>query len=139
MMEKEFIPYEQALALKELGFEEICLGFYDPNHEYLYIVGNALNYNFISTLPESLKVKNPRLRDISAPLYQQAFRWIREEHNIEVSIICHRYTSKKFYQGTIDDIDDAHSYGLGKSLTYEETELLCLKKVIEILKDKKSI
>ena len=24
-MEKEFIPYEQALALKELGFDEPCL------------------------------------------------------------------------------------------------------------------
>ena len=35
-MEKEFIPYEQALALKELGFEEECLDFYDDNKELFY-------------------------------------------------------------------------------------------------------
>ena len=28
-MEKEFIPYEQALALKELGFDEHCFGLYE--------------------------------------------------------------------------------------------------------------
>ena len=27
-MNKEFIPYEQALALKELGFDEPCFGHY---------------------------------------------------------------------------------------------------------------
>jgi hypothetical protein len=37
-MNKEFIPYEQALALKELGFDEPCLGFYDEfsNDEVAY-------------------------------------------------------------------------------------------------------
>ena len=28
-MNKEFIPYEQALELKELGFNEVCLGYYN--------------------------------------------------------------------------------------------------------------
>ena len=27
-MEKEFIPYEQALALKELGFNEPCFAYH---------------------------------------------------------------------------------------------------------------
>jgi hypothetical protein len=27
-MNKEFVPYEQALQLKELGFDEPCLGYY---------------------------------------------------------------------------------------------------------------
>ena len=27
-IENEFIPYEQALALKELGFDEPCFGIY---------------------------------------------------------------------------------------------------------------
>ena len=27
-MKKEFIPYKQALLLKELGFDEPCLGYY---------------------------------------------------------------------------------------------------------------
>ena len=28
-MKREFVPYEQALELKELGFDEPCLSFYD--------------------------------------------------------------------------------------------------------------
>ena len=31
-MEKEFIPYKQALALKELGFDEPCLFLYIGIH-----------------------------------------------------------------------------------------------------------
>jgi hypothetical protein len=28
MIEQEFVPYEEAFALKELGFNEPCLGYY---------------------------------------------------------------------------------------------------------------
>jgi hypothetical protein len=30
-MNKEFIPYEQALDLKELGFDEPCFGWYSKD------------------------------------------------------------------------------------------------------------
>jgi len=58
-MNKEFVPYEQALALKELGFDEPCYGHYanDVDHT-LFTNGN-------------------RPPGISAPLYQQAFRAYR--------------------------------------------------------------
>jgi len=127
-MEKEFIPYEQALALKELGFNESC---------WCYFMGDVFNSSMFPKDYEYLSTLNQKYITYTlAPLYQQAFRWFRENYNIEVSIICHRYTSKKFYQGTIDNIDDNHSYGFGKSLTYEEAELECLKKLIEIVKNK---
>jgi hypothetical protein len=32
-MNKEFIPYEQALSLKELGFDEECFNYYDDDNE----------------------------------------------------------------------------------------------------------
>jgi len=28
-MKKEFLPYDRALKLKQLGFDEPCLGFYE--------------------------------------------------------------------------------------------------------------
>ena len=28
MIEKEFVPYEESLALKELGFNEPCFGYF---------------------------------------------------------------------------------------------------------------
>ena len=59
-MNKEFVPYEQALALKELGFDEPCFGYYDEGG------------NLYTEMVEVLK----------APLYQQAFRFFREKHNV---------------------------------------------------------
>jgi hypothetical protein len=38
-MEKEFVPYEQALALKELGFDEATSTFYSyPDNELSYVM-----------------------------------------------------------------------------------------------------
>ena len=35
-MNKEFIPYDQALALKELGFDEPCFGYYNYNGTHFF-------------------------------------------------------------------------------------------------------
>lgn len=67
-MEKEFIPYEQALALKELGFDEDCLGYYTKE-------GMILGSSFALCG----KICN-------IILYQQAFRWLREVHSIDIII-----------------------------------------------------
>ena len=34
-MNKEFVNYEQALALKELGFNESCFGYYIETKEWI--------------------------------------------------------------------------------------------------------
>jgi hypothetical protein len=73
----------------------------------------------------------------SAPLYQQAFRWFREKHNIESYI----KRGRKFktlidYQIHICNNDVLPYFGLDHYDTYEEAELACLKKLIEIVKTK---
>jgi hypothetical protein len=117
-MKKEFLPYEQALALKELGFNKECLRIY---------VNKSLA---VRPYDESNEV-------INAPLYQQAFSWFREKYNIESSIFTveeknkysgslkGNYTNNFKHFGFIDFYD-----------TYEEAQLECLKKLIEILKEK---
>ena len=57
-MEKLFVPYSIALALKELGFDETCLAKYN-------------------TLTERLEYKS-----VAAPLYDQVINWFREKHGI---------------------------------------------------------
>ena len=78
-MEKEFIPYEQALALKELGFDEPCFNAYDEYGKFIY-------FNKFKKIQNSEIIKinslNPTIEICSAPLYQQAFRWFREKHNL---------------------------------------------------------
>jgi len=134
-MEAEFIPYEQALALKELGFDEPCFGFYD---ESLYFPNNENQYGtFCNQILDT--------SSCSAPLYQQAFRWFREKYNLRGFIgfrpnvkqfDCHVYDmslSGKEYvqQRTMEEFNKDPKVG-----TYEETELECLKKLIEIVKEK---
>ena len=70
-MNKEFIPYEQALALKELGFDEPCMAAYNDNHEF------KIPYEIEST-QNQLKADYV-FGGILAPLYQQAFRWLHEQ------------------------------------------------------------
>ena len=117
-MEKEFIPYEQALVLKELGFDEPCFGWFTDTH---------LRIGFV----ESKHVQGEN--EILAPLYQQAFRWFREKHNIDSYHI--EPTNNMFgnFYGVLGLRTATFNGGFK---TYEEAELACLKKLIEIVKEK---
>jgi hypothetical protein len=96
-MNKEFIPYDQILELKALGFDGI--------------------------------------------LWQQAFRWFRENQGL--------FTRVDFINSRYDDLPPYYDYIIGdmnhcvvlnvineEFATYEEAELACLKKLIEIVKNK---
>jgi hypothetical protein len=87
-MNKEFIPYEQILELKELGFNGI--------------------------------------------LWQEAFRWFREKYGLYYKI--HGYSNNTSFVFDIADGDFETYYD--ECPTYEEAELACLKKLIEIVKIK---
>ena len=119
-MEKEFIPYTEALALKELGFNEPCFGWF--TNSYLRI-GSVVENKHVQGEDETL-----------APLYQQAFRWFREKYKI----FPYTYTGNGnlfHYCMFIKDRDNQyHSNDL--YLSNEEAELECLKKLIEIVKEK---
>ena len=117
-MNKEFVPYEEALELKELGFDEGVYANYDipialrnngaRGKEYIRLLLGAVG-------PNSIK----------APLYQQSFRWFRENYKLYHAI---EFKHSKHY-GYIQNSDFTIWCD-----TYEEAELACLKKLIEIIK-----
>ena len=115
-IKNEFIPYEQALALKELGFDEPCFGHYWENLFYY-----ETTHHHPSTMPNSPE-------SCLAPLYQQAFRWFREKYGYYYPI--HRITNN-----TNQVLYSIGPYA-GDYFTYEEAELACLIKLIEIVKNK---
>ena len=134
MIEKEFIPYEQALALKELGFDEPCFGYFNKTwskeNELLFpqYVGELENWNNTQHL-------------CSAPTFSQAFRWFREKYGL-CSWIERMYTADSicYYRYTCEYKKDPSSktheviLSIKEYNTYEEAELACLKKLIEIVK-----
>jgi hypothetical protein len=113
-MKNEFIPYEQALALKELGFDEPCFGWFTTG--YLR-VGSV----------ESKHVQG--LGELLAPLYQQAFRWFREKYGFFHYVTTHDSTDFEWY--IYDKYQNDWEDDIVQN-TYEEAELACLKKLIEL-------
>ena len=124
-MEKEFIPYEIALELKKIGFDEICIGAYFP--------------------PSISKMKYPQYfysntglmmgeDSCTAPLYQQVFRWFREKYYLNYEI---NYAGKKGeYYAFVNQYVYGNNGNSPSIFTYEEAELACIKKLIEIVKNK---
>ena len=112
-MEKEFVPYELAVKLKELGFDEPCLcswNFYT----------NELNFNGHPSTFSSEDV-------IQLPTFSQSFKWFREKYSLCIVI------------KPIDDKKLELGYNLTKNglimgayTTYEKAEIACLDKLIEL-------
>ena len=113
--ENEFIPFEQALSLKELGFKEPCFGFYRKEKLYLCDYKN---------------VNEEKISIISAPLYQQAFRFFREKYTL-LSFV----DIDSSYRIYCDDIKFDLDIDSIIFKTYEEAKLECLVKLIEIAKE----
>jgi hypothetical protein len=142
-MNNEFIPYEQALELKELGFDEPCF--------YQYVRDFDNDGELIPIISET---NHPILRDnnqvslcsggdcFAAPLYQQAFRWFREKY--QLNGLLNHYPNTKKWDCSVHNLNwsgkELMEYiktedRVVKYSTYEEAELACLKKLIEIVKN----
>jgi hypothetical protein len=129
-MEKEFVPYELALELKELGFDEPCFSYY-KNDQLSDILEEVIN--------SKMRNVNNEIDDyISASTFSQAFRWFREKYNLFGCIDLQVCTPTHWYIRIDNIIENDYIYhsedeGL-KFNTYEEAELACLRKLIEIVK-----
>lgn len=135
-MEKEFVPYELTVKLKELGFDEECFGY------YFVCDGLPEGYAFCYfNKPEKFEAEE----SVYAPQFSQVFRWFREKYQ---------------WQHSINATADQHSHQLGYNFwiwnyktgeeydtmptdrpsgdwayeTYEEAESDCLEKLIELVK-----
>ena len=162
-MEKEFVPHEIALKLKELRFDAPCLGFYFGKDREVYLSNDE----------HVMAPFNPDLDSkvmFRAPTFSQAFRWFREKYDLHIQIRKEDYfyknTHYKYFhfdiskgqqqditgqQDLYDNIMDECSQDILENYlnneklnilifergfafkTYEEIELACLTKLIEIV------
>tara|TARA_R110000823_G_scaffold310162_1_gene434936 strand:+ start:451 stop:834 length:384 start_codon:yes stop_codon:yes gene_type:complete len=127
-MENEFVPYKQSLELKELGFDETCFCIYNREMKIRF---NNLHNPMDRDKNAKLTANNGRY---PAPLYQQAFRWFRENYDLSglIEIGTHEFSYQIFKNGNRQlGIEPIKYNG-----NYEEAEFECLKKLIEIVKTK---
>ena len=120
-MEKEFVPYELALKLKELGFDEECFGWWS------WINGIAASLYTYPMKNSNMISHNMHPNNASAPLWQQAFDWFREKHGLCYFI---NHSGRGYCSGWEDLGNNEH--GFGNYSTYKEARLECLKKLIEL-------
>ncbi len=123
-MEKEFISYEQALILKELGFNEPCFGWWFVDEKMLFI-------------EKSKKSTSDNI--LQAPLKQQVFEWFREKYGYCVSI------RKRYFQtdGRIEynyfiyppnSNEHLEHNLLDEYDSWEEAESACIDDLIKLVK-----
>lgn len=146
-MNNEFVPYEQSVELKELGFDEPCFGSYQliENRDY----ENGLKINHIIGLNTLNGIRNHNYKDeiTNVPTFSQAFRWFREKYKLHYSIDyeCSQHDHKWGYNWTIYNYSQVvktnEEYIQSNPIapagewvyeTHEEAELACLRKLIEI-------
>jgi hypothetical protein len=134
-MEKEFVPYELALRMKTLGFDEPCFA-YQIKYQKPII---------------QIKVKNSKLEKqaliyrntykgvspikITLPTFSQAFRWFRNNYKLNAQIAFCEYSilSENSWKYTLNNPTNIQIWN-GKFSTYEEAELACLRNLIKIAK-----
>lgn len=157
-LEDQFISYEIALELKNLGFNESCLAVYVPYYMFqpkkvdLKVIGDRKNS------------KNSDLSETTTcPLYQQVFDYFETEHKLFSSIriglgspIWYDYmiqsidgriiqiSKKTFLDRELEEIMDEYeesSVYVEEDESFEtkrEAQIACINKLIEIVKEEKN-
>lgn len=149
-MDKEFVPYKESLELKGLGYNAPCFGLFVRDKSLL-----------IKEMPNQEECQM-FFGGILAPTFSQAFRWFRKKHNLVHEISWSKYKGGLNFDYDIfslvlptdAELGDEDDIALDKSMetydslvdkdfrhhesnTYEEAELACLDKLIEIVKKQK--
>jgi len=154
-MDKEFIPYAEALALYKIGYQRYS-GFGG------WLKKQGQKPREITTFEELDMTIEEKDHHGYAPriLWQQAFSWFREKHQL-YGVISIQFENeyegmeeKEFFEyiGYVfdleqmrkDKIDILPYVGIGtggfdiSADTYEEAQLACLQQLIKLVKDDRS-
>lgn len=124
-MEKEFLPYELAVKLKELGFNENCLAYFKDDE---FKIPNP---------QEPFRNSEMKSWFASAPLWQQAFDFLLKKYNlygIIIPTVTMNWTFKTMtvVEGIVEVPPYKHVDGNDYS-GVEEARKACLEKLIEII------
>ena len=143
-----FITYESAYRLRELGFDEPCFAYYDYYNGRGHLCEPKIYTNWFQKLMSKIFKKNTEyfhqfyvdyLTDdcgCSAPTYQQAFNWLREQYGCQYQI--HQWLDNKKYiirQSLLEkDTNETIFNGYIEEFeTYEKAEEKCIEYFIDLI------
>ena len=129
-MSNQTIPYREAKALKKIGYTNInrysnVASLYDKKGKHVYYTNYGVMYSGLSD------------GYISAPTYDQVFKWFRDIKNtkwpIETWIQPFLSKEPRKYEAMYWRRGETNS--IGKYPTHEEAQLKSLRKLIKITND----
>ncbi len=139
-MINEVVPYNEALALKKIGFDEPCRDHWERGVDGLgwglFTSGEWLTNKELT--PEYNDDDGNICGEFLAPFYQQVFTWFREKHNLHHELIWDIIDSKLVWFSAVSVIGDLDFkiIDLAYKATPHESELLCLQYLIEMVNKK---
>jgi hypothetical protein len=139
-MKEHFVNYNQALALKELGFNEKCFAAYRDS-EWIGHDGPNSRY-FHAQLFSNSMFDDDQQEYCSAPLKSQVFKWFRDEHNIVHTVYSNasgyiwelHYNKERGGTHICDSEESGDCELSGMFTTYEGAESACIDNLIQIIK-----
>ena len=125
---KDFVPYNESLELKELGFDEECFRYGDSDSSYI-------------DTPSSIEERmiNPFNKTIKIPTYSQAFRFFRDNFNLEPQVKSWKEKGGIVWHYSIQKIGEPSIFRSSDCAvdSHDEAQLICLQKLIQIVKNEK--
>ena len=123
-MNELFVPYEESLQLKELGFDKPCFGLWF-----------AENKQFVQQILNDTRPYNKDLF-ILAPTLLQVFKFFRDKYGLHHEVSFDSW-NKETYSFSINQKKNKefHYDDMTEYQSYEEAELACLRKLIKIVKN----
>lgn len=129
-MKKQFVTYEIALKLKELGFDEPCFGEYViPENPELEIYQDN-DYDMYYDKPKSICL---------APLWQQAIDWLREKYSLAIGYTVAYPLSYSFHVQDLIRTTNRRNWNFNGGIEYvsdfKQGQEKAILKAIELIKN----
>ena len=123
-MKDQFVPYDIALKLKELGFNDECFGYYIECEKWIPASYSMEGVEYPSN--------NDLILDwVTSPLYQQVFQFLRDNFNFSGNIDCcdnlstWNIKSSKLDKGIYSN----------KVQSYNDAQNECIQEIIKLIEN----
>lgn len=99
-MERQFVTYEIALKLKELGFDEECFAHYQNSKTIIPKCAILKSSGQLYYKQNNINPANQYGDEFcTAPLWQQAIDWLFDKHGLYLMITVNPYSEINLFNG----------------------------------------
>jgi len=128
-MENQFVSFDIALELKELGFDEPCFATFEQHKNNKLTFCSPEIIELLGGYTKSVYNKG-NYPCVLAPLYQQVLDWFREKHNIHIWIIPNSLNDYSYHYFK----DGGYTFTKNGFISYKEALNEVIKEALKLIK-----